>query len=133
MKTTVLKSILFVLLFASFEKIKAQSDFLFADVNAPGTSNSLTALNKDAGISIGNVIQNNISHTSEVKIKCQSPLSMKVKIFNMNGDLAKEDIRSLDKGVNELILDMNDLSAGVYMIQFYTNEGSALRRIVKNN
>jgi hypothetical protein len=49
----------------------------------------------------------------------------------MSGELEKEEAHSVENGLNDLRLDLSELSAGVYMVQFYTREGSALRRYIK--
>ena len=50
----------------------------------------------------------------------------------MTGNMAKQEAYDLVKGSNELKVNTDNLDVGVYMVQFYSANGSALRRIVKN-
>jgi hypothetical protein len=49
----------------------------------------------------------------------------------MNGDFVNEETYPLNSGINELKLNVDDLTKGAFMVQFYTNEGSAVRRFIK--
>ena len=126
-----LAKILFSMLFvALFSTANAQSD-LFAD-NAVSAPTNIAALYKSNDkITISEFMPNQANNSSLVSVKCTDPLNVQVKVFNMDGNLAKQQSYTLEKGVNELNVNMNDLSAGMYMVQFYSKEGSAVRRFVK--
>jgi methionine-rich copper-binding protein CopC len=110
-------------------KIKAQSDLL-AD-NAPYVPANIASLYKsDDKITISELMASQHNNT-QVSVKCAVPLTVQVKVFNMDGNMAKQESHTLNKGVNELNINMDDLAAGTYMVQFYSKEGSAVRRLVK--
>ncbi len=125
-----LNKILFVAMLVAFSgKIKAQSDLL-AD-NAPYVSANIASLYKsDDKITISELMASQHNNT-QVSVKCAVPLTVQVKVFNMDGNMAKQESHTLNKGVNELNINMDDLAAGTYMVQFYSKEGSAVRRLVK--
>lgn len=131
MRTLPVKTILFVFLIVCFGITKAQ-DQLITDENEFATADlSKMPQDTDQKIRISNFYQN-ADNASAIRIKCPSTVTLKVKFFTMNGDLAKEDMYSLESGNNELVLNENGLNQGAYMVQFYTNKGSALRRYTKS-
>ena len=119
-----------LLLIASFGMVNAQSDLL-ADNVVSAPSNIAALYKSDEKITISEFMPNETHNSSLVSIKCLTPLTVQVKIFKMDGNMAKIESHTLDKGVSELSIDMNDLAAGMYMVQFYSKEGSAVRRFVK--
>ena len=46
--------------------------------------------------------------------------------------MVKQETASLNKGLNEVDVNLDNLANGVYMVQFYTTQGSVVRRIVKD-
>lgn len=134
MKTNILKALSLMLLITCFGKMNAQSDLLA--VNTVSSVNTATDLYKSEDkvvISDFKRIAGNEVNVPVVTVKAESSVTMQVRIFTLNGDLAKEESHAVENGVNDVKVDMSDLSQGVYMVQFYTNEGSALRRFVKSN
>jgi len=128
-----LNKILFlIVLIVSVGKMSAQSDLLAVNI-VPVPSNIAAVYASQEKIRISEFMPNASSNTnsSMVSVKCLVPVQMKVKVFNMNGQMAKEETRELAMGVNEFTVDMNDLSKGMYMVQFYSKEGSAVRRFMK--
>ena len=123
-----LTSIAFV---AYFGTTFAQSDLL-ADNTTYAPSNIVALYRSDDKITFSELLQNE-NNTSQLTVKCANPTTVQVKIFKMDGNMAKQESRSLDKGINELNLNMDNLAAGTYMVQFYSSEGSAVRRVVKSN
>ena len=121
-----------ILLVASFGTINAQSDLL-ADNTVYAPSNIAALYKSDEKITISEFMPNQTNNSSLVSVKCATPVTVQVKVFKMDGNMAKQESHSLDKGVSELNINMNDLAAGMYMVQFYSKEGSAVRRFVKAN
>lgn len=128
-----LNKILFlIVLIASFRTMNAQSDLL-ADNTVYAPSNIAALYKSDDKITISEFMPNQTENSSLVNVKCAAPITVQVKIFKMDGNMAKQESHNLAKGVNELNINMNDLAAGMYMVQFYSKEGSAVRRFVKAN
>ena len=134
MKTNILKALSLILLITCFGKVNAQSDLLAMNT-VSSISNMSDFINRDEKVTVSNFkkIIATEDNSSVVTVKCQAPVTMQVRVFNLNGDLAKEESHKLNNGLNDLNVNLNDLSQGVYMVQFYTTEGSAVRRFVKNN
>ena len=133
MKASIVKTVALIAFVACFAKANAQSDLLA--LNTVPTSNAADFLSSDEKVAIGNFkrIVNTEANSPVVTVKCENAVTMKVRVFTLNGDLAKEETHTLGNGTNDLTIDMNDLNQGVYMVQFYSSEGSAVRRFVKNN
>lgn len=111
----------------------AQSDLL-ADNTVYAPSNIAALYKSDSKITISELMPNQTNGSaSTVSIKCAVPTTVQVKVFNMDGNMAKQESHTLDSGVNELNVNLNDLATGMYMVQFYSKEGSAVRRFVKSN
>ncbi len=129
------KTIFFIALFAIVGKMNAQSDLLADNTLYNNSPNSVASLYKttEDKIVISEFLPNLVDNTSMVSIKCTLPLTVSVKIFNMDGNMAKQEVHNLEKGVNEFSVNMEGLTAGTYMVQFYSKEGSAVRRYVKAN
>ena len=127
------KTLFSILLVASFGTLKAQSDLL-ADNTAYAPSNIVALYHNDEKITFSELMpKQEQENTSQVTVKCASATKVQVKYFNIDGNMAKQELRTLDKGVNELDINTTDLAAGMYMVQFYSSEGSAVRRLVKAN
>jgi hypothetical protein len=134
MKTNILKTLSLILVMTCFGKANAHSD-LFAMNTAPTAVNVAVLYKSDDKVVISDFkrISAADSNAPVVTVKAENSISMQVRIFTLNGDLAKEETHAVENGVNDVKVDMSDLTQGVYMVQFYTKEGSALRRFVKNN
>ena len=126
--------LLLILLFTSIGKINAQSDLL-TDNTVPVSSNIDSIYANDEKISIIEFMPTEMANitSSLVSVKCLVPITMKVNVFNMNGQMAKDEIRNLAVGINQFSVDMSNLAKGMYMVQFYSEEGSAVRRFIKMN
>ena len=121
-----------LLLLAYCTAVNAQSDLLSA--NTESVPANIAAMYKsDDKITIGDFIPNQTFGNSTISVKCAVPVNVQVKFFKMDGNMAKQESHSLDKGLNELNIEMNDLESGTYMVQFYSKEGSAVRRFIKEN
>lgn len=112
--------------------VHAQSDLL-ADNTVTAPANLSTLYKSNDKITISELMPNLTNETSMVNIKCTVPMNVQIKFFNMDGNMVKQESYTLDKGVNELNVNASNLSAGIYMVQFYSKEGSAVRRFVKSN
>jgi len=121
-----------MILLVSVGKMKAQSDLLAINT-VPVPSSVAAVYATDEKIRISEFMPNETtnSNSSFVSVKCMVPVVLKVKVFNMNGQMAKEETHNLGTGVNEFSVDMNGLAKGMYMVQFYSKEGSAVRRFMK--
>ncbi len=126
------KTLFLIVLFATIGTMNAQSE-LIADNTAYSPSNIASLYKSDDKITISDFMPNLTNNSTLVSVKCLVPLTVQVKVFSIDGNMAKAESHSLDKGVSEINVDINDLAAGSYMIQFYTKEGSAVRRFVKTN
>ena len=82
-------------------------------------------------LKISTSIPNPLNNNPQFNVESKSLTEMKVRIFSMHGDIIRDELHTLITGITVLTLDIQDLASGTYMIQFYTNEGSVLRRIVK--
>lgn len=134
MKTNISKALTLVLLLVCFGKMNAQSDLLAVNTVTPvNAAADLFKSDDKVVISDFKRMAGNEDFVPVVTVKSESSVTMQVRVFTLNGDLAKEESHEVENGVNDIKLDMSDLSQGVYMVQFYTKEGSALRRFVKNN
>ncbi len=80
---------------------------------------------------ISNILENVNDNSPVVRIESANESLIKVRVFTTGGDVALEDLYKLDNDVTELSLNFSKLSAGTYMVQFYNNNTSALRRYVK--
>ncbi|MDB5227209.1 MAG: hypothetical protein JWN78_1402 [Bacteroidota bacterium] len=132
MKTSyIIKIMLMILLIACASKMKAQSDLLAMNVTSSIPSEVIARYNAEEKLRISDFTPNPANNNSIVNVNCVHPTSMQVKFFTLNGDMAKEESYNLEKGMNELNVNLNDLSKGIYMVQFYSKEGSAVRKMVK--
>jgi hypothetical protein len=134
MKTNILKALSLILFIFVISTANAQSD-LFA-MNTVPTANAVADLyksNDKVVISDFKRLAGTEMNTPVITVKSEDNVTMQVRIFTLNGELAKEEAHAIENGVNDVQVDMNDLAQGVYMVQFYTKDGSALRRFVKNN
>lgn len=126
------KILLLLLLLASGTSIYAQSDLLLSNtVAAP--DNVLTMFKSEDKISFSDFMPNQTYANTSVSVKCAVPVNIQVKFFNLDGNMAKLQNYSLDKGLNELNMQLDDLETGTYMVQFYSKEGSAVRRFIKES
>lgn len=132
MKTVALKTIAILGLLLSVHAASAQSD-LFADNSEPVPSAIAAMFKSEDKITISEFLLSPEykSNETRVNIRCTTPQVVQVKVFNMDGNLTQQSAYQLDKGISELSLDMSALSSGTYMVQFYSKEGSAVRRLVK--
>lgn len=112
--------------------IQAQSD-LTADNTTIAPSNLAAIFKSNDNVTIGELMASNVADKPLVNIKCNTPTNVQVKFFNMDGNMVKQESYALTIGVNELNVNAADLSAGTYMVQFYSKDGSAVRRLVKAN
>lgn len=110
----------------------AQSE-LVAENASFTPSNAAALFKSDDKITISEFVQDLTNANPTVNVKCQIPLAVQVKVFNMDGNMAKLETYQLEKGLTELNLKLDDLAAGSYMVQIYSKEGSAVRRFVKPN
>ena len=134
MKTNILKALSLTLLITCFGKMNAQSD-LFA-MNTVSTATAVADLyksNDKVVISDFKKMNGTEMNAPVISVKSEDNVTMQVRVFTLSGELAKEEAHTLANGVNDVQVDMNDLAQGVYMVQFYTKDGSALRRFIKNN
>ncbi|MDB5226722.1 MAG: hypothetical protein JWN78_915 [Bacteroidota bacterium] len=113
-------------------KMKAENDLLTLNTevlkrNIPDISRSA----EDQKFSIVSFIEHGTNNTSRVKINCADDQLLKIRVFNMNGEMAREESYLLHGGESDFQFDFNNLPSGHYMVQFYTKDGSAVRRFIK--
>lgn len=135
MKPVIFKSLALIVLISTITKLNAQNGLLAINtVNTVQSPNKEAALfNDEEKIRISDITEDPANKSSLVRINSVMQLTMQVKVFDMNGDLAKIETHTVNSGVTDVNVDLNSLAAGTYMIQFYTKEGSAIRRFIKNN
>ncbi len=133
MKTSyIIKALLMILLIACASKMKAQSDLLAMNtITSSIPSEVIARYNAEEKIRISDFTPNPANNNTIVNVNCVNPTPMKVKFFTLNGDMAKEESYNLERGTNELNVDLNGLAKGIYLVQFYSTEGSAVRKVVK--
>lgn len=133
MKTNLLKILAVTMLFACCGKIKAQSDLLAVN-SSPLPISVASMFKSEDKITVSEFLTKPTGESSsQVSIKCTVPQKLQVKIFNMDGNMEKQEMHDLENGVSELSVDLSTLPEGEYMVQFYSKEGSAVRRLVKSN
>ena len=128
MNTHSIKTLILFLMITCFTKIYAQSDLLAVNTIP---SEVIAKYNAEEKIRISDFAPNPANNNSIVNVSCLNPTAMKVKFFTQEGNMAKEESYILQKGMNELNVDMNGLASGIYMVQFYSSEGSAVRKVIK--
>ncbi len=131
MKRNILPTLAITLMVVCFGKTYAQDDLLAYSSPSTNPNNITTRFTVEEHVKVSDFFANQTSSNPTVSVKSMNPIQMKVRIFMTNGDLVKEELLDLNSGLNEVNLDMEDLTKGIYMVQFYSKEGSALRRIVK--
>lgn len=131
MKQLFKKLLICIASIAYFGTTYAQSDLL-ADNTTYAPSNIVALYRSDDKITFSELMQNE-NNTSQLTVKCTNPTTVQMKFFKMDGSMAKQESRTLNTGINELNVSLDNLAAGTYMVQFYSSEGSAVRRIVKSN
>lgn len=134
MKTNIMKILCVIALVACFGKMNAQSDLLAINtVSKVSVPADITAMISEEKIKVSDFIQNPANNASLVRVNCNVPVTMQVKVFTMDGDMAKEETHTLNSGMNDLNVSLDNLAVGTYMVQFYSKEGSAVRRFIKMN
>lgn len=133
MKTENIKTLTLLLILMNFGKLHAQSDLLsYNSVNSvAATGEVLASYKADEKFRISDFMPNPANANSSVSVSVDVPVQVKVKFFSMNGDLVREEAFNLDKGQSNLSVDAAGLEKGIYMVQFYSKEGSAVRRFMK--
>ena len=130
MKQNPLKTLTLLILIVCSGKLKAQNELLSLNT-APAINTKSYAADDILVISDFKSMAESRKNMPVVTVRSTNAATMHVRIFTMNGELEKEESRMIDDGMNDVEVDMSDLSAGVYMVQFYTKDGSALRRFLK--
>jgi PKD repeat protein len=71
----------------------------------------------------------------QAQLFLQAPINAKAKliIYNIEGAIVMKQERVLKKGFNKLILDVNYLSNGIYLLQTVTDDVVLQHRIIKAN
>lgn len=136
MKTnTTLKTLAIVLLVLSSAKMYAQDDLLAMNTVSNNTANEQVAayLSQEDKVRISDFTPGLFTASASAHVRTVNPIVMKIFFYDIKGDLAMEESMKLNSGMNELNIDMSSLEKGTYVVQFYSNEGSALRRIVKKD
>jgi hypothetical protein len=120
MKTLLIKLLLLIAFSTGTICLKAQTQCL--------------AQTEKENICIGSFTCNNnnlLEHIITVSSDCSCQL--KVRIFNSNGDFINEVEYLLTIGENKIVFNEEDLFNGIYFIQFYSEHGTALRRLSCSN
>ena len=65
-----------------------------------------------------------------LSLESSTPLRMDAEIYGQNGQLAKNFLsQQVNEGNNTLRLDLNGLSAGIYILKMKSAEGNIVRKI----
>src|SRR4051812_42564785 len=104
MKSISLKTLVLLLLVTCFGKMNAQSDLLAINtVNTISVPAEIASIYGSAEkIKVSDFTQNPLNNNTLVRVKCASSVTMQVKVFNLNGDMAKEEIHILNGGTNDV-------------------------------
>jgi hypothetical protein len=132
MKRNILQTLPLVLFLICFGSVKAQGnmeDDFFAYVNTVSTPATSTA--SPDRIRVSDLSPSPSNASTSVNIRSLNPVTMKIRYYSITGDLVKEEAASLNSGLNHVSLDLNDMAKGIYIVQFYSKEGSAVRKIFK--
>lgn len=122
---TMLLSIVFI---AYVGTTFAQSDLLAENVSM--SASTFANFQNEDKITFSDLIQQ--KNKTQLTVNTSTPTTIQVKYFNISGNMAKQETASLNKGLNEVDVKLDNLANGVYMVQFYTTQGSVVRRIVKD-
>ncbi|HQV78627.1 MAG TPA: T9SS type A sorting domain-containing protein [Chitinophagales bacterium] len=122
---TMLLSIVFI---AYVGTTFAQSDLLAENVSM--SASTFANFQNEDKITFSDLIQQ--KNKTQLTVNTSTPTTIQVKYFNISGNMAKQETASLNKGLNEVDVNLDNLANGVYMVQFYTTQGSVVRRIVKD-
>ncbi|MDB5229134.1 MAG: hypothetical protein JWN78_3327 [Bacteroidota bacterium] len=131
MKRNILQTVAIILMVICYGKANAQSDLLASLYSS--VPNNISTRFTEENVKVSDLILDPTSAIASAMVNVNSinPITMKIRIFMNNGNLVKEESFSLNSGSNELNVEMNDLAKGVYIVQLYSNEGSAVRKIIK--
>lgn len=137
MKTisTPLKTLAIILMVSFFGKLYAQDDLVAVnESNWSQFSNEIAASSAPAEkVRISDFAPNLKLNTAIIRLKSANNIPMRVNFYDCRGELAMEQFLNLNSGSNEFSIDMSQLPKGTYIVQFYSNEGSAIRKITKSN
>jgi len=122
---TMLLSIVFI---AYVGTTFSQSDLLAENVSM--SASTFANFQNEDKITFSDLIQQ--KNKTQLTVNTSTPTTIQVKYFNISGNMAKQETASLNKGLNEVDVNLDNLANGVYMVQFYTTQGSVVRRIVKD-
>src|SRR3954462_7461740 len=103
MKRNILQTLAISLMVICFGKANAQNDML-----ATLTPNNISTRFTEENVKVSDLILDQTSATASAMVNVNSinPISMKVRIFMINGDLVKEELYNLNSGSNELNVEV---------------------------
>jgi hypothetical protein len=122
------KTLAIFLLALSAGKLHAQSDMIAYINEIPHTA---TFTSSEEHVAVSDFSFAPTTNIAKINVRTVNPLKLRVFFYNITGELAKEEYVNLNSGSNELNLDISNLLKGIYIVQFYSKEGSAIRKIVK--
>lgn len=92
------------------------------------------------GLLLGNEVLANISGFSilgnpsldEINLEINAKIAMEVnfRLYNMNGQEVKSSVQSLFAGKNKMVLDIENIEAGAYIIHIQTFTGQIARKVM---
>ena len=94
------------------------------------TETSTTSTENSHDIMSMNIFPNPVHHLINVKCDGKIEGNYKIKLMNLTGSNVKECNQYLYKGLNQIKLDINDYSKGVYIIELVGMKFSSLQKII---
>ena len=108
------------------EVLKLKSQEAYAEIKLTGKS--WVGINEFANENMITIYPN--PTTGKLRIENGELRIEKIEIYDIYGRMQKEE-RSKEQGEGEMVIDISNLSAGVYMIKFDTDKGVIHKKVVK--
>jgi endonuclease/exonuclease/phosphatase family metal-dependent hydrolase len=80
-------------------------------------------------ISIMNPVRNSLQIKAEANFQAQ----INVQVMSITGSILQQEGFTVNKGMNQLEIQVNDLTSGIYLVRFSDNKGNqVIRKMIKN-
>ena len=79
---------------------------------------------------VGNVFPNPISEEGQLNVFMNNAQNMSLEITDLSGKLVGSEIRTLNQGENQILLDAKQLSSGIYTVTLSSRTKSFARKMV---
>ena len=79
---------------------------------------------------VGNVFPNPISGEGQLNVFMNNAQNMSLEITDLSGKLVGSEIRTLNQGENQILLDVKQLSSGIYTVTLSSGTTSFARKMI---